>query len=490
MITHAGIGLLLALALARADNDTHAKLVDLNVVVVDNKGQPVDDLTAGDFEVTDAGKKRQIAVFRHNNRRLPEIQPIRPNEFSNRSGASTSHATLVLFDLLNERFGTRGFAANQIVRELEKMETADSLYLYFLTLDGRLFAVHGLPEEEALQSKGPPWTRRIKPMMDTAMRRLSLVRPFEMDVYARIQLTFNALDELATQLSRFPGRKNVVWVTDGVPIMLGPQHSYTGEPVDYTPQLRQLSDWFDRCGGSIYPVRQVMLGSPEAMGAAYGSGIGSEETLDQLAGLTGGRPTGSKDVGAAVRQAMSDVLTSYQIGYYSSEDNWDRKFHKLRVTCKRKGVRVQAKSGYYALPETRELEAQQAVDGAMSTPVDAAEIGLRVALSIDQNDKLHANISMMIDANDIAFAREGDGYAGQIMFSVASYIANGRIVSSPIIPSDLYYSASEHDPTRKAEIAFHREIQLGEGVNKVRLIVFDCGSSKAIGSVTIPIQGR
>jgi VWFA-related protein len=491
LINRVGIKLLLALALARGDNDPNAKLVDLNVVVVDKKGQPVDDLTASDFEVTDAGKRHPIAFFRHNNSKVREIPPLGANEFSNRGGATASHATLVLFDLLNERFGTRGFAANQIVHEFETMEAADDLYLYLLTLDGRLYAVHGLPgmEGEARQPGGAPWTRGIKPMMDAAIRKVAGVRPFEIDVYARIQLTLNSLDEVAAQLSRFPGRKNVVWVTDGVPISLGPQRSYTDESVDFTPQLRRLSDWFDRCGVAIYPVRQVMLGSPEAMGAAYGSGVGSAETLDQLAGLTGGRPTGAKDVGAAVRQAISDVRTSYQIGYYSPEENWDRKFHKLRVTCTRKGVHVQAKSGYYAWPETREAEAQQAINGAMSTAFDAAEIGIRGVFSIDPKDKLHANVAMRIEANDVALAREGDGYAGQLMLAVAGYMADGRAVSSLMIPMDIHYSPNELDQALKTGISFHNEIPLGEGVNKVRVVIFDYGSN-AVGSVTIPVEGR
>ena len=46
---------------------------------------------------------------------------------------------------MNEGFGTRGYALNQIVHSLENLESADYLYLYILTVDGRLYAVHGLP---------------------------------------------------------------------------------------------------------------------------------------------------------------------------------------------------------------------------------------------------------------------------------------------------------------------------------------------------------
>ena len=64
--------------------------------------------------------------------------------------------------------------------------------------------------------------------------------------------------------------------------------------------------------------------------------------------MTGGRPDAGKDIGAAIQQAMTDVRASYQIGYYPPERNWDGKFHKLRITTKRKGVKLQGKTGYYA----------------------------------------------------------------------------------------------------------------------------------------------
>ncbi len=53
----------------------------------------------------------------------------------------------------------------------------------------------------------------------------------------RVAITFQALETLAVQLSRVPGRKNIVWVTDGVPIALGPERSDTGEVVDFTSQI-------------------------------------------------------------------------------------------------------------------------------------------------------------------------------------------------------------------------------------------------------------
>ena len=391
-----------------------------------------------------------------------------------------------MFDLLNQRFDTRALTANQMVEQLGDIEAGDDLYLYLLTLDGRLFAVHGLTGAVTGNSEdGGPWTRKIKPLLDQALRTVQTVRPIDStDVNVRIALTFDALEKVAGQLAAFPGRKNIVWVTDGVPISLGSNSSYTGEPLDFTPQLRQLSEWFDRSGVSLYPVRQVMLGSPDGMG---GTGDGALEFMNTLSGLTGGRPNGSKDVGMAVRQAMRDVRSSYQIGYFPPEKNWNDKFHNLRVTCTRKGVRVQARTGYYAWQESPGARADRAIGAAARGQFDAAEIGLRGTLERDPKNARQVKLSVHIAANDVTLVQEGDQFVGQLRLACVQYMPDGLARGSAIVPFDLHYDAVQHDRVLKEGIPFQQSMTLADGVSRVRFIVFD-RDSDMIGSLSMPVN--
>lgn len=128
------------------------------------------------------------------------------------------------------------------------MENADDLFLYILGLEGRLYIVHGLPEDtdDIAQPGAAAWTRRIKPILDRVMNIVTVTRPVDIDVAARVQLTYNSLNALGLQLAGIPGRKNIVWITGGVPIELGPRRSDTGDFVDFTPLLRKMSDlWTD-----------------------------------------------------------------------------------------------------------------------------------------------------------------------------------------------------------------------------------------------------
>jgi VWFA-related protein len=462
------------------------RMLDLNVVALDEHGQAVTNLTGDDFRVTDSGKAQTIAFFRHRDSGLNTPPQLAPGEFSNRNGANIPRATVILFDLMNERFGTRGMTANQLIHDLGSLESADYVYLYLLTLSGRLYGVHPLPGPEGQKpSGGVPWTKDMKPLLDQALRAVLQVRPVDIDVAVRVELTFRALDALAYELSRVPGHKSIVWLTDGVPIELGPRRSDTGDWVDFTPLLRQMSDAFDRSGVAIYPVRQVNLGSPDNVDGANHNGLASIETLELLAGMTGGRPDAVKDVGGVVRQAVIDMRTSYQIGYYPPEKNWDDKYHKLRVTCTRKGVRIQTKTGYYAWREPPGTKTERAIETASRTTFDAAEIGIRATVSRNAGPGT-LQLDAHIDARDVVLVQQGDSYTAQLRFEVVGYGTNALSERTTVVPLDLHLDAKMHEEAMQKGIHFVQNVKAREGMRAVRLIVFD-RASEAIGSLTIPL---
>jgi VWFA-related protein len=259
------------LALTAGQNEkkleSERRLVDLSMVAVDHAGQPVGDLSKADITVTDDGKPQNIALFRRFDGVLRPSPTLGPGEFSNRTSGNVPYATVILFDLMNESFSNRVIAANRLVHDLESLTDAEHLYFYVLTIEGRLLAVRGLPEPGGGSTglEGTRWTRQIKPLVDRTMKTVLHVRPAGIDVAVRVQLTFAALSSLEVGLSRVPGRKNIVWITDGVPISLGPHRSDTGAFVDFTEQWHLFSDQLARSGIAVYPSRQVMLGSTDGV---------------------------------------------------------------------------------------------------------------------------------------------------------------------------------------------------------------------------------
>jgi VWFA-related protein len=459
-------------------------------------------------------------LFSHRDLTVDHAPPLDPNQFSNRAGTVIPHATVILFDLLNERAGQRGQALNQLIHYLEPLEKADDLYLYLLTVDGHLYPVRGFKDARTQEGAGA-WTRGIKPLMDAAMREVTRARPPEIDVIARVQLTYSALDSLALELSRVPGRKNIVWASDGVP--LNARLSVRGEAVDFTQQLRQEGEVLARSGVAIYPVLQVMSGggggggsgaarggaraAPTGSGAPGASGVADVgnpdlirgaaidpaneglQTLDDFAGMTGGRPSQGKDIGVAIKEARNDLRVSYQIGYFPPAQDWDGKFHKLAVTCKRRGVRIQARTGYYASAENPEIEIRHIIDSAITMDFDAAEIALRATVSHDAKDPQVEHFGLHIDANDVTLPREGSLYQGELRVAIIGYLADGHSEAYSTTPLRLRFSHDGLDKVMKEGIEADKNMKLGANVKKLRFIVVDVDSS-ALGSLTIPINNE
>jgi VWFA-related protein len=445
------------------------KLVDLNVVALDNHDQPVGELTADDFQVTDGGKAQRIVFFRHNDAKLQVGPELGPHEFSNRGVGRRARATVILFDLLNDSLGAAGAAGTHVVRSLSRVEAGEDLYLYFLKRNGQVFPVRALPGGEGgAATEDEQWTARIKPIFDRAMSDTLGLTPAYMDIVTRVGLTYGALELLARELAAIPGRKNIVWITHGVPISLS---ATGGDIVDYMPYLRELCAIMDRSNVAIYPVAQY-------------SGIGSQETLDQFAQLTGGRSKGTADIGATIRQAMNDTLTSYQIGYYPAGDNWDGKYHKLRVTCARKGVRIQSKTGYYAWPDAP-AGPQDAVSQVVTGADDAGEIGLRVRVTPSTLNAKAVHLEAHIDARDVAMLLDGERHTAELQVAVAAYGADGRPQGGRVMPLELHLTAAEREQALRKGIEYGGDIEINAAVRKLRVVVADSLLGVA-GSVTIP----
>jgi len=136
-------------------------------------------------------------------------------------------------------------------------------------------------------------------------------------------------------MAGLPGPKELLWVTYGIPSSI---HLTTGW-FDCGPYLRQLGARFVESEIAIYTADP---------GVNAQQGMLNRDSLDILTGATGGRAFSTIDLNEVITQAVADARTSYSLEYEPPAKNWDGKYHKLRVTCARKGIHLQTESGYFA----------------------------------------------------------------------------------------------------------------------------------------------
>jgi hypothetical protein len=327
-------------------------------------------------------------------------------------------------------------------------------------------------------------------LLDDASRKLFHLRP-NLTVDDRVRMSYSALEALASRVAETPGRKSIIWISHGMPISIGARGGAYDE-IDYTPLLQRLTSTLDRANVAVYPVRQPGSLAPGSTASgttdAPGAGLASIETLEEFAGLTGGRAFHTVDIAGAIAQASSDARMSYLVAYDPPMDKWDGKYHKIRVACSRKGVRLQTKQGYYAFAADAHQGDQEkaAIETAISSPFEVTEIGLNARLTPSAKTLRGLSLEVRIDIADVLLAREGDLFTGQLAVAVAGYLADGGSEASPSGTFSIRLSPEQREQAMKQGLSFTRVLALPENIGKLRVLVYDRASG-AIGSLTLRV---
>jgi len=107
-------------------------------------------------------------------------------------------------------------------------------------------------------------------------------------------------------------------------------------------------------------------------------------TMKTLAEHTGGRAFyNTNDLRKAIREAIDESGTTYELGFYPTTEKWDSRFHRIKVTVKGKNLRVRTRDGYLALAEpTITPEARGAlVSYAVTTLLEDTRLGVTVRVA-------------------------------------------------------------------------------------------------------------
>jgi VWFA-related protein len=308
-----------------AQTGANQRPVRLNLVAMDSAGQPVPDLAASELAVSDNGSPQQLVTLR-----LRQGDKPRP--------------VVVLFDLLNAGESSRGAVWNALKAPLARVQSTGPLYLYLLAPDGSLYPVHGLPAAPVSQAEADAaWVKDAGPLLDAAMQKVTQLKPLAFravsptSLQERFKATYTALEDMRVRMAALRGPKELLWISYGIPSTI---HFVDRTWFYGAPFLQQLGDRFVRTETTVYTADP---------GIDLERGILDRDSLDILTAATGGRAFSTVDLNRAIAKIQADARASYSVEYQPPANNWDGKYHKLRITVARKGVRLQTEPGYYAV---------------------------------------------------------------------------------------------------------------------------------------------
>jgi VWFA-related protein len=447
------------------------RLITLNVSATNSRDEPVTDLKLDDLQLREDGKPQPLVFFRFAGANSKTAPPT-PGEFANHP---TPPPVVILLDRWNERLVMSSRSGIELGTAIQRLETVGNVYIYFLTNKGELAPVHPMPGTgEDLHVEANPSPAELRAELDRGIQEYQGFRTRD-DLSVRINTTFQALEALMAKIGGQAGRKSLIWVTEGIPLIVrtGP----TGT-VDFTSQVRGLSELAARSQIAIYSVDQT-------------NGTGASElsrTLEMFSALTGGRWYGRDDAAHALADALIDARGAYRIGYYSAAPEKDGKEYKIRLDTPRKGVHLLARQGFtsgVAGPDPDQIETA-AFNNQIDSPLDAADIRLRVALSRTQPaGTIHFDIH--VDPADVLIEHIGELYNAKLDVMVAFYSGGLLKGTSPATRTVLGFTQAQLDPANKEGFLLPLNLPVGSDIQNARVIVFDPGS-QALGSVTVPTK--
>ena len=295
--------------------------------------------------------------------------------------------------------------------------------------------------------------------------------------------TFHVLHELASLSMSLPGGKSIIWTTHAFPLQIdfggrcvdvtveGVKAPCTGRFVDFTPPARHLAAEMDGAGVSIYPV-------DETQSAAA---VLKHDMLETFAGLTGGKAFVRGGTPEALETATVAMHLNYTLGYDPGAQNWNGKFHKVKVTCLRKDVQIQAEDGYIAdapVDETAGL-----VEGGAVRPSDLPDIELKVAAAPGGQPNT-VQLKVTIGPSGLLLIPQGDRYTGDLGLVVVGITDQGPKQLTK--PSEIKLNLTQADyQTAQKGLSTDEQVPVPDGVRDLRLIVVDRWWNR-VGTLTFP----
>jgi VWFA-related protein len=315
------------------------RAIKLDVVVTDKSGQPVAGLTQQDFTVFDNKLTQKITSFRAVN---STDEP--PTE------------VILVVDAVNTGFSSVSYERSQIVKYLQQNggKLAQPTSLIFFS-----------DQNVQLQAQPTQDGNALVGAFDknqTALRTIRRSQGFY-GAEDRVDLSLRTLGTLATYEANRPGRKLVIWISPGWPLLSGPR-------VDLS--RRQQEGLFRSVAAMSTALRQarITLYSVDPLGTEDAGGlrtiyyqeflkgvrkpndvVTADLALQVLAVQSGGRVlNSSNDVAGEIASAAADAGIYYMLSFDSAPADQPNEYHQLEVKVEKSGLSVRTRSGYYAQP--------------------------------------------------------------------------------------------------------------------------------------------
>ena len=389
----------------------NTRLVIVDVVVSDAKGNPVHKLTQSDFMLSEGGKPQTISHFEEHtalsvvdNAKLPPMPKLEPGVFTNYTPAPPAGAiNVLLLDALNTPMQDQAFVRQQMLKYLRQPRPGARMAIFGLAT--QLHMLQGFTSDPDLLRKAIDSKKNLakgSPLLDDpvsgntygvdtlsdqvsdamgnapgAATVVAQMQQFEAEqatfqLQLRAQYTLDAMNALGRYLASIPGRKNLIWFSGSFPINVLPDGDLTdpfAAMMSMEDEYRETVNLLARAQVSVYPIDARGLMPPPMFTAAnsgakyaksptamtkdtqkFSTQTAAEHgTMMQMADDTGGKAfLNTNGLAEAVQQAVDAGSNYYTLTYTPTNKEWKGDYRKIQIKLEESGYSLAYRKGYYA----------------------------------------------------------------------------------------------------------------------------------------------
>jgi len=508
------------------------RLVQVNVVVQGKGRQPVTDLKKTDFIVTEKGKPQAVSFFgmvrsdggtgsRKPAPKLPQ------NLFSNRFGDRSDvppNVTVILLDSLNTSWQDQHYGREGVMKFLKQIKPEDRVALYSLGQGLRILHDY-TSDASALVERLNKWTGQNLPQLEASTVNMDdplisaladqpgalegEIRMANFMTRNRVVNTLHALESIAEHLASVPGRKSLIWVSGGFPLMIGFDDMGTADSSGASAAMQDRETFFDEiertlralnhADVAVYPVdaRGLMtdpMFSAQTRGAprpgARSFTPKNLDTMETLADRTGGKAYYNRnDLDGAIREVFNDTSVTYTLGYYSANPETDGKFREIKVKVNRPGLNVRYRKGYFAFADMKandEKAIKSEIANAVWSPLDATAVAVNARVDRMKDGNV-VSIYVQIDPTSTTLNQDGDRWKGRLDLAFVFKDQEAKQLGGSGDTVEMNLSKENYMKSLKQGIVYHRALAVPPKARSLRIVVRDAPSGMS-GSLTVPMS--
>lgn len=373
-----------------------ARTVVLDVMVVDNKGEPVKGLKQSDFQVLEDGTPQVIDSFHEHTASDPTVaaaamQQVKmpPNAFTNYVPVGGGDAlTVILLDASNIPLPDQARVRGEMIAYMKTVPPGHPIAIF--QMDTGMHLIQGFTADPDVLREAAEGKRD-----NVRMPSIYLHQPGYVATQSRLDIFRAGMMNIGTYLAGFQGRKNLIWFTGSVPGSSWGLSSPFPEIEDFNEELASASETLALSRVSIYPVDARGIETDPAFSATRGGRpslssstsfavrrFQDHSAMEQMADETGGHAFYNTNGFRQIFQRVVDTGSFYYtVAYTPANKNWNGAYRKIHIDLANnlQGLRLQYRQGYRSRPPTI-TQARRAIRNRQQTTPSGQQAWMQPAV--------------------------------------------------------------------------------------------------------------